>query len=73
VADVGGSRSTSGRPTASRRCSRAHHGAARLPTATLYRALRALNPSPYMYHLVLDGVELVGARPELLVRVGRRR
>ena len=35
----------------------------------LYRALRALNPSPYMYHLVLDGVELVGSSPELLVRV----
>ena len=35
----------------------------------LYRALRALNPSPYMYHLVLDGMELVGSSPELLVRV----
>jgi len=38
------------------------------PTS-LYRALRALNPSPYMYHLVLDGMELVGSSPELLVRV----
>jgi len=37
--------------------------------ATLYRALRALNPSPYMFHLVLDGMELVGSSPELLVRV----
>jgi anthranilate synthase component 1 len=37
--------------------------------AELYRALRALNPSPYMYHLVLDGIELVGSSPELLVRV----
>lgn len=35
----------------------------------LYRAIRAINPSPYMYHLVLDGVELVGSSPELLVRV----
>ena len=35
--------------------------------AVLYRALRVLNPSPYMYHLVLDGVELVGSSPELLV------
>ena len=35
----------------------------------LYRALRALNPSPYMYRLVLDGMELVGSSPELLVRV----
>ena len=43
------------------------------PTDALYRALRALNPSPYMYHLVLDGVELVGCSPELLVRVGGER
>ena len=35
----------------------------------LYRAIRALNPSPYMYHLLLDGVELVGSSPELQVRV----
>ena len=39
------------------------------PSDALYRALRAINPSPYMYHLVLDGVELVGSSPELLVRV----
>jgi anthranilate synthase component 1 len=38
-------------------------------TGALYRALRALNPSPYMFHLILDGVELVGSSPELLVRV----
>jgi anthranilate synthase component 1 len=42
-------------------------------TTTLYRVLRALNPSPYMYHLVLDGLELVGSSPELLVRVTDRR
>jgi anthranilate synthase component 1 len=36
---------------------------------TLYRSLRALNPSPYMYHLVLDGVDIVGSSPELLVRL----
>jgi anthranilate synthase component 1 len=40
---------------------------------SLYRALRVLNPSPYMYHLVLDGVELVGSSPELLVRVAGSR
>ena len=39
----------------------------------LYRALRALNPSPYMYHLVLDGMELVGSSPEVLVRVDGER
>ena len=38
----------------------------------LYRALRALNPSPYMYHLDLDGTELVGSSPELLVRLANR-
>ncbi|HKS06479.1 MAG TPA: chorismate-binding protein [Gemmatimonadaceae bacterium] len=37
--------------------------------STLYRILRSLNPSPYMYHLELDGVEIVGSSPELLVRV----
>ncbi|HEV8409797.1 MAG TPA: chorismate-binding protein [Gemmatimonadaceae bacterium] len=36
---------------------------------SLYRAIRAINPSPYMYHLALDGVELVGSSPELHVRV----
>lgn len=39
----------------------------------LYRALRALNPSPYMYHLILDGMELVGSSPELLVRLAENR
>ena len=42
-------------------------------SASLYRALRAINPSPYMYHLVLDGLEIVGSSPELLVRVDRGR
>ncbi len=35
----------------------------------LYRALRMLNPSPYLYFLELDGVTLVGSSPEVLVRV----
>lgn len=34
----------------------------------LYRALRVINPSPYMYYLRLAGVELVGSSPEILVR-----
>ncbi len=41
-------------------------------SSDLYRALRVLNPSPYMYHLALDGTELVGSSPELLVRVDER-
>ena len=36
---------------------------------TLYRALRSLNPSPYMYYLNLGDCHIVGASPELLVRV----
>jgi Anthranilate/para-aminobenzoate synthases component I len=46
---------------------------ANFTSAALYRALRALNPSPYMYHLVLDGLELVGSSPELLVRLADNR
>lgn len=34
----------------------------------VYRALRSLNPSPYMFFLRLDGVCLVGSSPEMLVR-----
>ncbi len=35
----------------------------------LYRALRVINPSPYMFHLVMEDLELVGSSPELLVRL----
>jgi anthranilate synthase component 1 len=35
----------------------------------LYRGVRSLNPSPYLYFLELDGVSLVGSSPEVLVRV----
>jgi anthranilate synthase component 1 len=35
----------------------------------LYRALRTINPSPYLYFLELDGMALVGSSPEVLVRV----
>jgi anthranilate synthase component 1 len=35
----------------------------------IYRALRAINPSPYMYYVHLDDFDIVGASPELLVRV----
>jgi len=36
---------------------------------TLYRALRTINPSPYMFHLKLNGTDVIGASPELLVKV----
>lgn len=35
----------------------------------LYRALRCLNPSPYMYHLNLGDAHIVGSSPEILVRL----
>jgi len=35
----------------------------------IYRALRSVNPSPYMYYLHLGDFYIVGASPELLVRV----
>ena len=35
----------------------------------LYRALRGLNPSPYMYYLDLDDFQIVGSSPEILVRL----
>ena len=34
----------------------------------LYRALRTINPSPYMYFLDMGGFEIVGSSPEILVR-----
>ena len=34
----------------------------------IYRALRSINPSPYMYYLHLDDCHIIGASPELLVR-----
>jgi anthranilate synthase component 1 len=35
----------------------------------VYRALRAVNPSPYMYYLQFDDVNIAGSSPEILVRV----
>ncbi len=36
---------------------------------TLYKTLRKLNPSPYMYHLKQDEKTTIGASPEMLVRI----
>lgn len=35
----------------------------------LYRSLRMINPSPYMYYLHLDELKVVGCSPEILVRL----
>ncbi len=40
-----------------------------LPPFSLYRALRRLNPSPFLFFLDLDGFSIVGSSPEILVRV----
>ena len=34
----------------------------------IYKSLRKINPSPYMFYLNLDGFQIVGASPEMLVR-----
>ncbi len=39
-----------------------------LPPFDLYRALRRINPSPFLYYLDLPGFQLVGSSPEILVR-----
>ncbi len=40
-----------------------------LPSFALYRALRRLNPSPFLFHLNFGTFSLVGSSPEILVRV----
>jgi anthranilate synthase component 1 len=39
----------------------------------VYRALRVVNPSPYMFHLAFEDAQVTGASPEVLVRVEGRR
>ncbi|AHM05410.1 Anthranilate synthase, aminase component [Roseibacterium elongatum DSM 19469] len=39
------------------------------PPFALYRALRRTNPSPFMFYFNFDGFQVVGASPEILVRV----
>jgi anthranilate synthase component I len=39
-----------------------------LPPFNLYRALRRINPSPFLYHLDFPGFALTGSSPEILVR-----
>jgi len=39
-----------------------------VPPFDLYRALRVINPSPYMYYLSFGETKIIGASPELLVR-----
>ncbi|MDP2697799.1 anthranilate synthase component I [Thalassospira sp.] len=41
----------------------------RLPPFAFYRALRRINPSPFMFYLDVGGFQVVGASPEILVRL----
>ena len=40
-----------------------------LSSTALYRSLRRLNPSPFLYHLGFEGFSIVGSSPEILVRL----
>ena len=40
-----------------------------LPSFALYRALRRMNPSPFLYHLDMGAFSIVGSSPEILVRL----
>lgn len=42
------------------------------PPINLYRGLRSLNPSPYMYYLDMGDFQIVGSSPEVLVRLEDR-
>ena len=63
-------RSTSAPATSTRWC-RASAGAPDCPVDafSIYRGLRAINPSPYMYFLDFEDFEIAGASPESLVTV----
>jgi len=40
-----------------------------VPAFDIYRALRAVNPSPYMYFLTTGDAQILGSSPEMLIRV----
>jgi anthranilate synthase component 1 len=44
-----------------------------VPAFDIYRSLRRVNPSPYMYFLRMDDMTILGTSPEMLVRVTGRR
>ncbi len=44
----------------------------RVPPFEVYRALRVVNPSPYMYYLRLGEATILGSSPEMLVKVSGR-
>ena len=47
-------------------------GTTHLPPFQLYRALRRINPSPYLYYLQMGDETIIGSSPEILVRLTER-
>ncbi|MDG2228797.1 MAG: chorismate-binding protein, partial [Gammaproteobacteria bacterium] len=47
----------------------AFSGATNLDPFEVYRAMRLINPSPYMFFYDLNGFQVVGSSPEALVRL----
>src|SRR5438270_11888525 len=48
-------------------------GAVPVEAFSIYRGLRAVNPSPYMYFLDFEDFQIAGASPEVLVTVSGRK
>lgn len=48
------------------------HRKSQVPPSSLYRALRTINPSPYMFFMDFPEYQLIGASPELLVKVNQQ-
>ncbi|PJZ68063.1 anthranilate synthase component I [Leptospira perolatii] len=44
-----------------------------IPSFQVYRGLRTINPSPYMYFLKLDDISIVGSSPEIMVKCKDRK
>lgn len=49
--------------------SRRLHGTTECHPFRIYRALRILNPSPYMFFMDMDGFQIIGSSPEMLVKL----
>lgn len=49
--------------------SRRFSGNFKLPPIAFYRSLRSLNPSPYLFYLSLNGFNIIGSSPEILVKL----
>jgi len=53
--------------------SRRLQGKTASPPFQIYRALRILNPSPYMFYIDLDDFQIVGSSPEVLVKLEQQK